>query len=542
MKKFWRKLKNRLKRKNFWKKFFQNFVLALLFSFIMIIPDFVLRLGMDNYMAHFHANSFLFIFCLVSSLLFVKNEKFFNICYFLIWVLITSAMFYLIHFGRYFLGHDMMMLFRETEDIFIGLVANLGSSLYVIITGVLCFCLGYIFRKTFIKTKAKSNIFIYIFLSIIVWKLYNVNKLPDTKTLPNPLRYIATNSINSFSNFWVKSVFVDKKIKKFKPYTLVKKDFDDKQKITVIFIMGESTNNSSMSLFGYKRNTTPNLLKWKNKPNFIYKKAISSGVATSVSLPMFFNFQKEPENVMMAIDKKVNLFKMAEERGFKTLMFSPQASSTFADIGIEFIDRVNYRDLDRDNFTRLGDDYSYNLLKKEKLDDKNFFVIQMRALHYPYERIYENLPQFNKFNDENVAEKINAYDNAMLYLDDFLNRMLEYVDTLDGKVYFIFTSDHGQMMGENNLWGHSFLHRKVADVPFFIYTKNVSKDELFGIDKIKTPTHYDISKFIAKILGYEVKNPNTLENIYYINGNDIDGSGGFLKLEKLGQNLRVLNK
>ena len=46
------------------------------------------------------------------------------------------------------------------------IIANLGSSLYVIITGVLCFCLGYIFRKTFIKTKAKSNIFIYIFLSV----------------------------------------------------------------------------------------------------------------------------------------------------------------------------------------------------------------------------------------------------------------------------------------------------------------------------------------------------------------------------------------
>ena len=29
----------------------------------MIIPDFVLRFGMDNYMAYFHANSFLFIFC-----------------------------------------------------------------------------------------------------------------------------------------------------------------------------------------------------------------------------------------------------------------------------------------------------------------------------------------------------------------------------------------------------------------------------------------------------------------------------------------------
>ena len=60
MKKFKRRILNRLKRKNFWKKILQNFILALVFSFITIIPDFVLKLGMDNYMAHFHANSFVF--------------------------------------------------------------------------------------------------------------------------------------------------------------------------------------------------------------------------------------------------------------------------------------------------------------------------------------------------------------------------------------------------------------------------------------------------------------------------------------------------
>ena len=45
----------------------------------------------------------------------------------------------------------------------------------------------------------------------------------------------------------------------------------------------------------------------------------------------------------------------------------------------------------------------------------------------------------------------------------------------------------------------------------------------------KLLSHYDISKFIAKILGYDIKNPNTPENIYYINGVDIDGDAGFIK-------------
>ena len=49
-----------------------------------------------------------------------------------------------------------------------------------------------------------------------------------------------------------------------------------------------------MNLFGWELNNTPNLNNLKNDKNFIYKKAISSGVNTPVSVNSIFNLKREP--------------------------------------------------------------------------------------------------------------------------------------------------------------------------------------------------------------------------------------------------------
>ncbi len=509
-----------------WEKGAYSFLFALLFSFIVIIPDYLLRIFSNGYIAHFHANTFLYIFLFMSSLFLIKSNKFFITVLSLVWILMCCSLFYLFHFGRYFLGVDIRLLFVETEDIALGFFADMIRFWYLPIMCIMLFALSILLRKKTYKYIFHSNIFIIVFLSIFLYQPYIVLRQPKDVNSPSPLRYIFRNGIKSLSDYLV---HINSKQNNFLPYKVIKQK-NITEPVTIIFYMLESTSPNNMSLYGYERKTTPNLEKLKQDKNFVFSRAISSGVSTSISLSMFFNFQQEAKNHLASFIKNNNLFKMAKSQGFQTVMYSPQSSKTFSNIGIGFVDKIIYRDNARHKYNKSGDDYALTLLKSTPLKDKNFFVVQTRAVHYPYEKIYENLPQYNVFNDENKDFKLNSYDNAMLYLDDLLYKVVNWAKTLDGKVYLIITSDHGQMMGQDGLWGHSFLDFRVAEVPFMLYTKNVKPKDLFGMNKPpKLLSHYNISKFIAKILGYEIINPNTPENIYYINGIDIDGDAGFIK-------------
>lgn len=509
-----------------WKKGAYSFIFALLFSMIIIVPDYLLKLFSHNYVAHFHANTFLYIFLFMASLFFTKSNKFFITVLSLVWILMFTSLFYLFHFGRYFLGVDIQLLFVETEDIYLGFITDLIKYWYLVFICIILFYLSIYLRKKSFKYVYHSNLFVIVFIGVFLFQPYIVSRQPKDKNSPSPLRYIFRNGIKSLSSYIVLS---DSKRNNFLPYEVIKQK-DITTPTTIILYMLESTNPNNMSLYGYERKTTPHLEKLKNDKNFIYRRAISSGVSTSISLSMFFNLQKEAQNYLASFVKENNLFKIASSQGFQTIMYSPQSSKTFSNIGIGFVDKAIYRDNARHKYNKLGDDYAFELLKSTPLKDKNFFVVQTRAVHYPYEKIYENFPQYDVFNDESKDFKLNSYDNAMLYLDDLLYKVINWAKTLDGKVYLVITSDHGQMMGQDNLWGHSFLDLRVAEVPFMLYTKNVKAKDLFGMNNpAKLFSHYDISKFLAKILGYEIINPNTPENIYYINGVDIDGDAGFIK-------------
>ena len=511
-----------------WQRGIKVFLLLLLFSFTVIIPDYLLRIFKGNYIAGFHTHTFLYIFWFMSSLFLIKNNKFFITVLSLVWLLMLSSMFYLFHFGRYFLDVDIPMLFVETEDIAIGFFADIIRFWYLPIMCIIIFTLSILLRKKTYKFVPHSNKFIIVFLMIFLYQPYTTIGKSADRYAPHPLRYMFRNGIKSLSSCLVKTVSSNVEEKTFLPYKVVKEK-DVSEPTTIILYMLEGVSANNMSLYGYERNTTPKLNTFKNDKNFIFKDSMSIAVSTLTSLSMFFNFQKEAENYMVLFKKDANLFKMATEQGFQTIMYSPQANKTFANIGMEYIDKFVYRNEAKKQYKQKGDDYGLELLKTTPLKDKNFIVVQTRATHYPYEHAYEHSPQFDIFKDETKNFKVNTYDNAVRYIDDLLANALEYAKTLDGKVYFIITSDHGQLLGQDGLYGHTFLHKEVVKIPFILYTKNIDKKDIATITQKKIVTHYDVSKFIAKIMGFDVINPNTPENTYFINGSGVDGNRGFMK-------------
>ena len=71
----------------------------------------------------------------------------------------------------------------------------------------------------------------------------------------------------------------------------------------------------------------------------------------------------------------------------------------------------------------------------------------------------------NQLEDCSVEEINNAYDNAILYTDYFLKKVIDLLkeNNQDFKTSMLYASDHGESLGENGLYLHG--------MPYFIAPK-----------------------------------------------------------------------
>lgn len=95
----------------------------------------------------------------------------------------------------------------------------------------------------------------------------------------------------------------------------------------------------------------------------------------------------------------------------------------------------------------------------------------------------------------------------------------------------MFVPDHGEALGENGKWGYAILDFNVAKIPFYASLYNGDDSVYLDIlENLHHPTHYEIAHLIANLLGVKIHNPNIKDkNIFYINGVDISGNGGYIK-------------
>ena len=120
--------------------------------------------------------------------------------------------------------------------------------------------------------------------------------------------------------------------------------------------------------------------------------------------------------------------------------------------------------------------------------NKILIILHTSTSHGP--TYYKKYPeQFNKFTPVcksvelancTQTELINAYDNTIVYTDYILANLIE--DLKDLKEYnssMIFISDHGESLGENNLYMHgiplSIAPKEQIDIPFIVWTSDNSR-------------------------------------------------------------------
>jgi lipid A ethanolaminephosphotransferase len=154
--------------------------------------------------------------------------------------------------------------------------------------------------------------------------------------------------------------------------------------------------------------------------------------------------------------------------------------------------------------------------------DKNkiFIVLHTSTSHGPtYYKKYP--PEFNKFTpicksvemaNCTQEELINAYDNTILYSDYILATLIEELKQLKGfDSSMIYISDHGESLGENNLYMHgipaSIAPKEQLEIPFIVWLSDGSK-------KLKDNQEYSQHNVFHSVLDFlAIESPIYDENM-----------------------------
>jgi glucan phosphoethanolaminetransferase (alkaline phosphatase superfamily) len=232
----------------------------------------------------------------------------------------------------------------------------------------------------------------------------------------------------------------------------------------IIYVIGESTVLSHMSLFGYPRKTTPGLDRLERENKIVtFPNCVSIGLQTRLSVPyMLAGLQGiDPKGYFYTCP---TIFNYAKARGYATALVTAQDFSwgRLTDILL---------DKDVDEFQN-GTAFDANLSVHKGADDlvvlekgvmpwidkaKQPFllVVQMDGSHYPYNEHSD--PSHKRFLPETEPNCINAFDNSVLVTDLFLTRLIEKIRKDKPGAWVIFSPDHGQNLGgENGFFNDQF--------------------------------------------------------------------------------------
>jgi glucan phosphoethanolaminetransferase (alkaline phosphatase superfamily) len=361
------------------------------------------------------------------------------------------------------------------------------------------------------------NIFIFISIVFILIILYSTKTSISRKLLlffgivfiyfqPQTTNDLSFKIIKELFNFSIHTKNNHAKYtQKLTPIKSINND------LNIILIMSESTRYKNLSLFGYEKNTTPNLIKYKN---FLFYKTIYSGATnTDVSIPLFLNGAIK----FNQIDFSYNLFTLAKNNHFNSTFTSTQSNKS-----LQYI--KPYLGEDISNLSILGtkdDKDLYNSYIKDISKKGNHFCIyQMIAQHSPYNHYPSN---FNIYKDNSIISK---YNNSTIYTDYVLSLFLDHITKSDKPTILIFTSDHAELIGENNQYGHNRFHKDIYTVPLIVYTNNIDINTTY-LKQIYT--HHDLYIYLKYLLGYTNK-PIYLNPPYIINGTMQTQEDGYIEV------------
>ncbi len=310
----------------------------------------------------------------------------------------------------------------------------------------------------------------------------------------------------------------------------------EKPQVNIVFILGESLRYQNMQIFGYDKPTTPGLMKLKDEMPMVYRKGISGGVCTDVAIPLFVNNFQSVNPMAAILSQERCLFKLAKENGFETHFYSAQAEGDLKHIVnylcLPYIDHIKIgpgKSLMEDIEKRYYDDILLSDLDRVDFSKPTFLLLHQRGSHSPYNLRYPAdkaaFPVDPKA--EMGQQMITHYDNSVAFTDQVVTEIVHRLkERSKFPTYIVFTSDHGQVLGENRSWGHNDLNDVVFKVPFVFMS--FQKDAVYkSVNQWpEFVAHKDMSDLIVSLMGYKTPIEPSMQRKVFVMGYDLDGLEG----------------
>jgi heptose-I-phosphate ethanolaminephosphotransferase len=261
---------------------------------------------------------------------------------------------------------------------------------------------------------------------------------------------------------------------------------------TLVLVIGESSTRLHWGLYGYPRDTTPNLEKMKDQLS-IFTRVVSPRASTIEVLEQALTFadRDNPDAVMT----KPSIMNLMKQAGYKTFWITNQQTITKRNTMLAYFSQL--ADVQRyTNNTRYQNsrEYDSNVFKpfESALADpasRKFIVVHLLGTHMKYE--YRYPPEFDYFKDrtglpdwldEPKAQVVNTYDNAVRYNDYVLATLLKTLQAKGERSMLTFMSDHGEDVYDTP--PHEFVGRNEGNptlpmfaIPMFVWTSDQWKQD-----------------------------------------------------------------
>ena len=288
----------------------------------------------------------------------------------------------------------------------------------------------------------------------------------------------------------------------------------DVERELFILVIGETARADRFSLNGYIRDTNPQL-RQANAISFSNFRACGTSTATSV--PCMFS--------LLGMDKfdtkkgaaQENLLDVLTHAGVNVLWLDNNSDSK--DVAL----RVPYQSYKSPEVNPVCDpecrDVGMLSALQKHIDAQPrgdiFIVLHQMGNHGPaYFKRYP--PEFEKFKPACQSADLslcsreeigNAYDNAILYTDFFLGKVIELLKMNDNKfeTALLYVSDHGESLGENGVYLHGLPPAIAPDaqlhVPAILWLGSGFKDVDFSALRRKSGTRFTHDNIAHTVLG-----------------------------------------
>ncbi|MDR1284948.1 MAG: phosphoethanolamine--lipid A transferase [Campylobacteraceae bacterium] len=332
-----------------------------------------------------------------------------------------------------------------------------------------------------------------VILSLFVYKDYAsfMRNNREFRKLVNPSNYI-------YATFrYIESIYKVEKQLVHIDEEAVHTPYKDDLVTVIIFIVGETARAKNFSLYGYEKETNPLLVK---QDIIAFKEVGACGTSTAVSVPCMFSDKTRKDFNVGEAKYTENLIDLAKQSGYDIIWLEN-------DDGCKGVcERVYTENMKETGNQKYCDDryckdevLIYDLedrLKKIKKD--TFLILHTMGSHGPsyYRRYPDEFKKFTPTCDTADIQKcsqeeiVNTYDNTIAYTDYIISSTIDTLSKFPFESGVMYVSDHGESLGENNLYLHSLPYtiapKEQLQVPMILWmSENMKMWDYIDYDCVK---------------------------------------------------------